>query len=388
MSASKIDFVVKKFEESLKILEEALKELRERDKELSSLVELQTTKLALAKTISEALYLVTDPLELFETLVSLLSRIRGFSLPFITVFNPEKGFNTFVVDDGKRTLVEKIIAESLVPDEDPFKDGVLDKKLGDGTEFLTLIAVPIEVEEEFKGIIGVLSKSDEIGSDDYDYLREISQNISTAFRQRMLIQRLEEANIKLKESFKSSITLIEKIIELKDPYGKIHGDNVGELVAEIGKRMGLEEERVEYLAYAGMIHDIGKISLPTEIVHKPGPLTDVEFALIKLHPEIGYEFLKDLSFPYLISEIVYQHHERWDGSGYPRGLKNGEILLEARILSVAEVVESMTHFRSWRDAYKLDDVLGYLQENKGILFDPEVVDNCVEVFSSGFRFKS
>uniref|UniRef100_A0A7V3ZX79 HD-GYP domain-containing protein n=1 Tax=candidate division WOR-3 bacterium TaxID=2052148 RepID=A0A7V3ZX79_UNCW3 len=388
MSNSNIELVVRNFEESLKIIEEALKELRERNKEISSLLERQTAKLALAKTISEALYLLTDPFELFQALVSLLSKIKGFSLPFIIIYNPEKGFNTFVVDDGKRPFIEKIIAEILISDEDPFKKEVLNKKLEEGAEFPTLLAVPIEVEEEFKGFIGVLSKGDEIRSDDYDYLRELSQNISTALRQRMLIQKLESANIKLKESLKSSIILIEKIIELKDPYGKIHGDNVGELVAEIGKRMGLEEERVEYLVYAGMIHDVGKISLPAEILHKPGTLTDVEFALIKLHPEIGYEFLKDLSFPYLISEIVYQHHERWNGSGYPRGLKNGEILLEARILSVAEVVESMTHFRSWRDAYKLEDVLKYIQENKNVQFDPEVVDTCVEVFNSGFRFKN
>ncbi len=251
-----------------------------------------------------------------------------------------------------------------------------------------MLEVPFGTED-FTGLIGVFSKYERFPDDqDLSFLEDLSKGLSVGVRQELLLIRLREQAQKLKESLDNSISLVEKIIELKDPYGRIHGENVADLAFLIGKKLGLSEERLEFLRLAAKIHDIGKVGLPVEILNKPAKLTELEHEVIRLHPGIAYDFLRDLSFPLPIAEIIFQHHERLDGSGYPRGLKGEEIMLEARILSVAEVVESMSHFRVWRDAFPIADVLNYIKSNRGVLFDPKVVDACVSVFEEGFKFRS
>ncbi len=138
---------------------------------------------------------------------------------------------------------------------------------------------------------------------------------------------------------------------------------------------------------AGSIHDIGKISVPAEILSKPTQLTDLEFSLIKVHPQISYDILKDIDFPWPVAEIVLQHHERMDGSGYPQGLKGDEILAEARILMVADVVEAIASHRPYRPALGIEKALEEIRQDKGILYDPGVVEVCLRLFKEkGYRF--
>ena len=153
--------------------------------------------------------------------------------------------------------------------------------------------------------------------------------------------------------------------------------------------MGLHGNKVEGVYMAGLVHDIGKISIPAEILNKPGKLEPEEFEIIKKHPQAGYEILKDIEFPWPLAEIVLQHHERWDGSGYPLGLRDGEILLEARILAVADVVEAMASHRPYRPALGVEVALKEIERGRGILYDPDVVDACIRVLTQlGFQFTS
>ena len=153
------------------------------------------------------------------------------------------------------------------------------------------------------------------------------------------------------------------------------------LARAIAEEMGLPQDQVDAIHLASLVHDIGKISVPVEILTKPGRISETEFRLIKAHPEVGHDILKAIEFPWPIAKIVLQHHEKVDGSGYPSGLKGDEILLEAKVITVADVVEAMASFRPYRAALGLEEALAEVSRNRGVLFDPVVVAACVRVFS-------
>jgi len=168
---------------------------------------------------------------------------------------------------------------------------------------------------------------------------------------------------------------------MKDPYRHSHQKRVAQLACAIAREMNLPEEQIEGIRVAGNIHDIGKISVPMEILNKPGRVNKNEFGIIKNHAQAGYDILKTIEFPWPIAQIVLQHHERMDGSGYPQGLSGKDILLEARILGVADVVEAMVSRRPYRPALGIDKALEEISKNRGILYDPEVVDACLKLFT-------
>jgi len=176
-------------------------------------------------------------------------------------------------------------------------------------------------------------------------------------------------------------------LEMRDPYTAGHQQRVASLVTAIAEKMGFSEERIEGVRMAAMIHDIGKISVPAEILSKPGVITEIEFNLIKTHAKTGYEILEGIEFPWPIAQMVFQHHERINGSGYPSGLSGNEILMEAKILGVADVVEAMASHRPYRPSLGTDKALDEILKNKGILYEPEVVDACLKIFKEdGFQF--
>ncbi len=176
-------------------------------------------------------------------------------------------------------------------------------------------------------------------------------------------------------------------LEMRDPYTAGHQQRVASLVTAIAKEMGFSDDRVEGVRMAAMIHDVGKISVPAEILSKPGSITEIEFNLIKTHAKIGYEILEGIEFPWPIAQMVFQHHERIDGSGYPSGLTAENILMEAKILGVADVVEAMASHRPYRPSLGTESAIEEITLNRGILYDPDVVDACLSVFNKrGFQF--
>jgi PAS domain S-box-containing protein/putative nucleotidyltransferase with HDIG domain len=193
---------------------------------------------------------------------------------------------------------------------------------------------------------------------------------------------------KLLNSMKSTIAAVALTTELRDPYTAGHQQRVAKLASAIAGEMGLEKDRASGLRLAGIVHDIGKMYVPSEILSKPGRLSDIEFSLIKLHPEAGYNVLKDIEFPWPIAQTILQHHERLDGSGYPKGLKGEDIILEARILAVSDVVEAMASHRPYRAAIGIEKALDEIRQHKGSLFDADVVEACLRLFDKGFTFNT
>jgi PAS domain S-box-containing protein/putative nucleotidyltransferase with HDIG domain len=184
----------------------------------------------------------------------------------------------------------------------------------------------------------------------------------------------------LEKAMYSTIDVVTTMSEMRDPYTHGHEHRVGLIAAAIAEEMGLEPSRVEGVRIAGYLHDLGKIRVPAEILAKPTRLTPEEFNLIKLHPQASYEILKPLQFPWPVAEIARQHHERLDGSGYPQGLKGPQILLEAKILAVADTVEAVASHRPYRAGLGLEVALAEIEAGRGKWFEPLVVDACLRLF--------
>ncbi len=208
------------------------------------------------------------------------------------------------------------------------------------------------------------------------------------------ISKRKEAEEQLKKNFERLQKSISGIVQamaltvgIRDPYTSGHQVRVAKLATMIAGEMNFSSEQAEGINMAAAIHDIGKISVPAEILSKPSRLSDIEFQLIQIHPEAGYNIVKDIEFPWPIATIILQHHERINGSGYPKGLKGEEILPETRILSVADVVEAISSHRPYRPAYGIDFALEEISNMKGILYDTAVVDACLRLFNEkGFMF--
>jgi putative two-component system response regulator len=194
---------------------------------------------------------------------------------------------------------------------------------------------------------------------------------------------LQETMARLEKTLDGVIDTIAFTLEKRDPCTSGHQSRVARLACSIGESMNLPEDLISGLRTAALIHDIGKIYVPSEILSKPGKLSEVEFGLIKTHPQISYDIIKRIEFPWPIAEITFQHHEKIDGSGYPRGLSGNEILMEAKILCVADVVEAMVSHRPYRPALGLDKVIEEISKNRGILYDAKVVDACLEIVKKG-----
>jgi len=200
-------------------------------------------------------------------------------------------------------------------------------------------------------------------------------------------QKIKQGYEKLQKTMEATIYTISKIIETRDPYTAGHQNTVSQLAVAIAQEMKLPEDKIEGIRIAALIHDIGKINIPAEILSKPSKLNGMEFSLIKNHPKVGYDILRKIDFSWPVAKIVLQHHERLDGSGYPNNLKDEEILLEARIIGVADVVEAMSSHRPYRPALGIDKALEEISQNRGILYDPEVVDICFKLFKEkDFKF--
>ncbi|MBF0317062.1 MAG: GAF domain-containing protein [Nitrospirae bacterium] len=206
-------------------------------------------------------------------------------------------------------------------------------------------------------------------------------------RRKNAIAELEQSLVKLRGITGAVMEAMSVAVEVRDPYTAGHQRRVADLARRIAHEMGLSNDQTEGLRVAAEIHDLGKISVPAEILSKAGKLKSQEFEIIKDHSEIGYNILKGIDFPYPVANIVLQHHERLNGSGYPRGLRGEDILIEARIICVADVVEAMANHRPYRPALGLEKAFAEITANSSILYDSDVVRACITVFSKGFAFK-
>jgi PAS domain S-box-containing protein/putative nucleotidyltransferase with HDIG domain len=201
-------------------------------------------------------------------------------------------------------------------------------------------------------------------------------------------QHLKQSYNKIKKTLDDSIKTISNMVEARDPYTSGHQIKVANLCSVIAKELGFNKDRIKMIHTAALIHDVGKIAVPASILAKPSHLSNIEFAMVKTHSQIGYDILKEIDFGYPIAEIVYQHHERDNGSGYPKGLSGKDIMLEAKIIAVADTVESMATHRPYRPALGIEEALKELELNSGILYDSKIVNVCIKIFKDNkFKFE-
>ncbi len=250
------------------------------------------------------------------------------------------------------------------------------------------VSAPIFDESEVIGALMVYSViPDGFSEDDIrlfeNLANEIGYGLHAIKRREQLAQetlKREQVEQQLSQALESTIEAMSRTMEWRDPYTAGHQRRVADIAVSIGRHMGLDEARLSGIHLGCMVHDVGKVAIPAEILTKPGKLNALEMQMVRQHPETGYEILKDIPFFWPIALMVYQHHERLDGSGYPQNLKSDQIILEAKILAVADTVEAMASHRPYRPAIGLEAALQAIQAGRATLFDASVVDACLALF--------
>jgi len=324
----------------------------------------------------------TELVKAAETLVGL--KIEDFSIPIETADVYRK-----VVWEREIVFVENAeeVLRQLLPEQAKKFAGPIVRMLNVPKS----IVAALIVEDEVFGVFSV--QSDDLTEEDVPSITAFAHQMAATWRkaqteQRWAKEELQQSYLRLQRILANTVSALASAVEMRDPYTAGHQRRVTQLACAIANKMGLPNEQIEGIRMAGLIHDIGKINVPPEIFSKPGPLTELEYGLIRAHPQLGHDVLKAIDFPWPVAQIVLQHHERLDGSGYPAGLSGEEIMLEARILGVADVVETMASHRPYRAALGIDRALEEISENSGILYDPRVVDACLMVFTEkGFKFE-
>lgn len=255
-------------------------------------------------------------------------------------------------------------------------------------DFKAIIALPLIVEGRAIGILDISAQDPgAFDPEEVRLLEELAGGVAFGIwslrndRERQRAEAEVQRSLeKVKKALDGTVLAVANTVEMRDPYTAGHQRQVAQLAGAIAQEMGFSPERVEGMRVLGCLHDIGKIAIPAEILSKPGRISPMEFTLIKDHPRVGYEIIKDIDFPFPLAEGILQHHERLNGSGYPQGISGADIILEARILGVADVVEAMASHRPYRRSLGIDQALEEISLNRGILYDPEVVDLCLKLF--------
>lgn len=242
------------------------------------------------------------------------------------------------------------------------------------------IALPLRMGEQRGALMIYAAEPDAFSDEEVHLLEELAADLAFGIVNLRLQQDHERVQLTLQQSLEDMVKVISATLELRDPYTAGHQRRVAELSMAIAREMWLAPETVHALGLAASIHDLGKIRVPAEILSKPGRISELEFELIKRHPQSGYEIIKDVDFPLPVATWIWQHHERMDGSGYPLGLKGDAILRESRILAVADVLEAIYSHRPYRSGLGIDAALHEINKHRGVLYDPLVVDACIRLF--------
>jgi PAS domain S-box-containing protein len=262
--------------------------------------------------------------------------------------------------------------------------------------YVSCTALPLRDGDRVMGVLAIYaSEADAFNEEEVKLLMELADDLTygiVALRTHAERERAMEENrqnaARMQKALLETVEAIGSALEKRDPYTAGHQRQVAKLAHAIAQEMHLPQEAVEGIYMGSLIHDVGKIYVPAEILSRPGKLSEAEFNLIKVHPQVGYDIIKGIEFPWPVAKMILQHHERLNGSGYPQGLKGDEISLEARILAVADVVEAMASHRPYRPGLGLDKALEEISQNRGILYDPQAVDICLRLFGEkGFSFE-
>lgn len=310
----------------------------------------------------------------------------GFKKGYLSSINISWGDN--VCGQGPTGRAIRECKEYLMKDIMKNKDYLPWREKAEEFGYRSSIALPIESEGNIIGALNLYSNSkDAFNSEEVKLFNRLTKNIAQGIYILRLKKEREEAQRVNYEILLKTIDAFVLAVEKRDPYTAGHQKRVTKLAVAIARKLGLDEKCIEGLRLGALIHDIGKIYVPGEILNRPGKITKPEFDLIKLHSEIGQEIISGIDFPWDIKKMIVQHHERLDGSGYPNGLMEEEIIIEAKIIAVSDVVEAINSYRPYRPALGINVALDEIKLGRGKLYDPEIVDFCVELFEiEGFQW--
>jgi len=256
------------------------------------------------------------------------------------------------------------------------------KEAANKYDLRSVAVLPIVINDDIKYAINLYSEdAGKFSNNDITFLSEFANNLSLALQINQATAEAIDLKQKIYDSALSALTTIAATIEQRDPYTSGHQRSSAVLAVAIAKKMGLSEENIEGIRLGATVHDIGKVHIPADILNYPRALTEFEYEIVKAHPLVGYEILESTAFPWPIKEMILQHHERLDGSGYPNGLKGDDIIAEAKVLAVADVVDAMTSHRPYRAALSVEDAIAEIEGGRGTLYDPATVDACVQLLN-------
>jgi putative nucleotidyltransferase with HDIG domain len=282
---------------------------------------------------------------------------------------------------------EVVISESITPKPRIEYEGRTAEKAEEGSDTVfeeaqLVIPPPVQANQlmRFTKQIEEILQRETYSIEDKQLLHKFLSEVATGIENTNLYEGVHRKHGELKRVVEGILHAMSLTMETRDPYTAGHQRQVAALACEVATEMGISEWDIEGIRIMGLLHDVGKITVPAEILCKPGHINQYEFSIIKAHPRVGYEILKEIEFPWPITQVILQHHERLNGSGYPEGLSGKDIVLEARILGVADVVEAMSSHRPYRPALGFERALEEISQKRDILYDPEVVDACLRLF--------
>lgn len=392
-----------------KLLYAAARDITER-KRAEATIEHTNDALATLGAVNRALVRATDESELLQSICQAIVEQRGYRLAWVGyVQHDESKSIKFMAHAGPQGCLDAMLftwAETergMSPSGRAVRSGAtqLCHDIANDPQYLpcreealkcgiaSKVALPLK--NSVNAVFGILhvyaGEVNAFTPAEIDLLEEMAgdlafgvRSLHTRHERDLALVKNQEQLVQLRNSLEDTVRAIATIGEMRDPYTSGHQVRVADLAAAIAKQMGMPDEQVHAIHLAGIVHDLGKIKIPAEILSKPGKITDIELSLIKVHPQAGYDILKDIDFPWPIAQMVLQHHERLDGSGYPQGLKGEAILLEARILAVADVVEAIFSHRPYRPGLGVEAALGEITHARGTHYDPQVVDACLALF--------
>jgi PAS domain S-box-containing protein len=373
-----------------------ISELKQRELEIQQLNMLT----GVIRRINEHLLVTNSEQELYHFICDSLSQLEHVVAVWVGLTGPDTSISPAAwsgidsrqpasdLPDGEHPMVDCRMLAQAIAEHAP----VIVENLGHDPRFPQLqhlrewnvvsgAAIPLYLDgTAIGGLTIVTDHAAFFNESSTKFLGEVADDIAVGVKSLRLGHRLAATLSNLQKSLDATISTIAGIVEYRDPYTAGHEHRVAQLACAIGQELGLPERQIDGLRVAGHIHDLGKIAVPAEILSKPSRLTEVEFQLVREHALIGYNLLRNLEFPWPIAQAVLQHHERLDGSGYPHGLRGDEIIFEARILMIADVVEAISGHRPYRPALGVGPALIEIKSNRGKFYDPQAADACLTLF--------
>jgi len=370
------------------------KQIKEKAKHLHLLLEA-------IRRINQSITRQRNKSKLLQSICDILIKVRPYKVVWIGLVDEKTKHIIPVAQSGfKKGYLKSLenLSTFVWPDEEAVKTGkpyimenILEdpkfslwKKEAIRKEYLSSVAIPLAGEEKLYGAINVCSDRKEFfEKEEITFLLEVGSDVAYALELIELEKERDKLQKNLSRSFESIAGTIIKIFAERDPYTAKHSKRVAEFARLIAKEMRLNKNQIRGIWVGGILHDVGKIGIPETILVKPGKLFPQEIALIQTHPERGYDILKDMDFPWPVDKMALQHHERLDGTGYPKGIKDDDILLEARILAVCDVLEAMPSHRPYRPAKSQEETIEEIKRERGTKYDPKVVDTAIKLIKEG-----